>query len=523
MDHRKDDEDSSVLHEPDFFDRVFADIDRFSLRLWTRCGLKIVLVPLIYLLYVYVIGGVVFSLIERPTGCGFLEWPKLLKQTSATLTDNCFLDESGKYNESIWREWMNLRYDLTKKELELAEKCCGEKTGLIVTGKCVSLKSEVCSVWGNVFSTAFISFTAITTIGNNDRPKTIGGKLYLIFYSIIGIPMTACVIAMLISTKRILLNFLFRRIVNLRKYRRCKCRAEAYFEELVVCVILIVPYVVIPPIMIRKLGFYFHDEGTNQKYTRDYDGMDGIFDTFATLAAMGFNGGFMGWGSDMFISRVDRQGLNALTAADKTGIFFIQVCSMVWTLFGQAYLLILVSYIAKYVRNLLDPRPPRRPEVEKIMARLMRGKDNSQSSRQSREESTPEATRNESPQVSTTKIDSESKTKKILEECKLDPIFQKLAKGNKNLSTSEIKLMRKDAVDEWLAENCPGSRSAEPKDDEKVKAVVDLLQNILDTHGQRQGEENEEKTEGKNQKSSIESGESQKQKNPLSKKIKEEV
>ena len=71
MDLRKDDEDSSVSHEPDFFDRVFADIDRFSLRLWNRCGLKIVLVPLIYFLYVYVIGGVVFSLIERPTGCGF--------------------------------------------------------------------------------------------------------------------------------------------------------------------------------------------------------------------------------------------------------------------------------------------------------------------------------------------------------------------------------------------------------------------------------------------------------------------
>ena len=215
---------------------------------------------------------------------------------------------------------------------------------------CVTKRSFKCSRW-NVFNSAYKAFLMITTIGHGNAPQTSVGKLYFLFYASFGIPLTLYLVALIGD--------------NMKRLKKLICqwlnrgnndwRLE-WLELLVSILTFFGLFVLIPARILTGLN----DNEIGEKWTY----LDGLFYAFTTLTTIGYGGG-PSLADDYFMMLcvffLHGGKLHELYV-DPNLIVILQVATMVWILFGLAFLYMLFNYGSWYYQNLRNKYCKKAPE-----------------------------------------------------------------------------------------------------------------------------------------------------------------
>ena len=275
-----------------------------AFKLWTWLGL-----PLFYIFYIYVMGGVVFSYLETPRD----------HQLNCTMS-----------------EWWNVKRT-NESDKEVCFKLHFTNFTFCLTGRSIN-----CSRW-NVFNSAYNAFLIVTTIGHGHEPRTAAGKLYFLLYAFFGIPLTLYLVALVAD--------------NMKRLKKLICQWlnkgnndwRLEWLELLMCILAFFGLFVLIP------AWIFTSLMDNYLYQFEWTYIDGLFYTFTTLTTIGYGEGpsltsfyFMLY----LISRGDKPYEDFYVSPTVTVI--VQVATMVWILHGLAFLYMLFNYgswYCQYLRN----------------------------------------------------------------------------------------------------------------------------------------------------------------------------
>lgn len=244
----------------------------------------IVLVVIVYLC----VGAAIFMHLEKPAEIALR---KNIRQTI----------ESFKGNYScVDQERLNKFFKIITKDLEYSEKLLQGKT-------------EVFSNWDFPASFCFV-VTTVTTIGyGNLSPRTVAGKIVIIVYALIGIPLTLIMLSH-IGDK---LKDVAQKISRLNLFSK-KPHINKAANMLIIFILGISVLFIAPASVFHKV--------------ENWNLLEAIYFCFITLSTIGFGDYIVGISGD---SNVDEAATNLY----RTGTY-------IWIIIGLAYISLIISYIS---------------------------------------------------------------------------------------------------------------------------------------------------------------------------------
>ncbi|XP_045025614.1 potassium channel subfamily K member 2 isoform X2 [Daphnia magna] len=176
------------------------------------------------------------------------------------------------------------------------------------------------------FSSAlFLCMTILTTVGyGNFSPKSSGGKIFCMFYGLIGIPICGVFLA---STS----DYFSNSFLHLYDRQQQKFQKEKRFDILH-CSDLIFPCWTCGLPLHSRSDFRFH-RGLILFCFKDWSFLDATYFSFVTLTTIGFGD---------------------IVAAQETNLpllWFYRICWIIWVTLGIAYWAIIVTFITKALKS----------------------------------------------------------------------------------------------------------------------------------------------------------------------------
>ncbi|XP_062602818.1 potassium channel subfamily K member 16-like [Saccostrea cucullata] len=198
--------------------------------------------------------------------------------------------------------------------------------------------TTVYTQWDFIGSFSFV-VTVVTTIGyGNLAPKTYPGKVALVVYALIGIPITL-----------IMLNYLGQILTRLStRVNKCKlCSAKPLVNKILNMVLIVT----------LGLTILFILPASVFSYVEDWTVLEALYYCFVTLSTIGF-GDYIAAISE---NRIDHRG---------TGDLY-RIVTYVWILFGLAYLSLLINYISNvFIKKAEEMERLTKEKLEAEVSRL---------------------------------------------------------------------------------------------------------------------------------------------------------
>jgi len=242
----------------------------------------------IYLFYIFVLGGFVFRAFETPQGCSW---------------------------------------------------------GDSISADPVETGDRECMTW-NIFNSSFVAYTAITTIGYGAQaPVTQKGRLYCIFYSLVGVPLNAVTIITLASymtmgTKWILNRPHLNNALDQWKSWKRTC-VGATLALIFFCIFILVPTVAIV-------------------VSEDWSWVDGFYFCFITLSTIGFG--------DLVAGRGAGNARRVLVGWKIVG----EIAMMLWIFVGLAYIVMVFNLITEATtKTIRKINPKQKANLEQAIGDML--------------------------------------------------------------------------------------------------------------------------------------------------------